>query len=333
MNRWFKILASFGIFVLLWGVPACNHVSQKDRRELKTLAAELNSLFVHVRKDLETLKIAVEQVLSDPEGQPGLYDEKRYRYTKNHVYYTPEDDGHCEVWASGHMPIGASEKKRIRAIEHLCPDFEAVYKKNGFIDNIYLTTYDSIVMNYPYADMQAYMKSGLDLTKVWVTYRAADEKENPERRTLWVPPYVDAVGRGYMTSVIMPVYRGDFLEGTLGIDITADLISDTSISLSPKNLMIVTASTIPVAMNKNSRRLLNLKGLEKYYYFQKEAENKAISPSLMMTQSSSEEIRAIADWVKGFEKEGVFKISGVPYHFLKEDIPEVGWFLIEMVEK
>ncbi|MCD4675949.1 MAG: hypothetical protein K8S18_08135, partial [Desulfobacula sp.] len=201
-------------------------MTKTDRMENKLLAGEINSLFVQAKKEIETLKIVTQNVLENPEKTKGLFDDSRYKYAKNHVYYTPEDDGHCEMWASGHIPIGASEKRRIKIFEYLCPDLQKIYDRSDFVDNVYLTTYDSIVMGYPYADMPAYLKPGLDLTVAWVTYRAAAEKANPEHKTLWVNPYIDAIGRGYMTSIITPIYHNGFLEGTLGIDVTVDLISD-----------------------------------------------------------------------------------------------------------
>ena len=188
-------------------------------------------------------------------------------------------------------------------------------------------------MAYPYADMHAYLKPGLDLTKVWVTYWAAAEKANPGRKTLWVRPYIDAIGRGYMTSVITPVYVNDFLEGTLGIDITVDLISDKFISLSPKNMMIVTSRTIPVAINKNCYQILKIKGLEKYNYLKKEPENKSISTRLMMSRSRSKDIRTIAQWILSPQKESTLAVFGRAYIFVKEKIPEVDWFLVQIKEK
>ncbi len=309
---------------------SCSKMSETDRMEIKSLAGEINSLFLKARKEIEALKIVTQKLFENSGKTKGLFDTGRYKYTKNYVYYTPRDDGYCEMWASGYMPIGASEKKRIKIFEYLCPDLQKIYTRSDFVDNVYLTTYDSIVMGYPYADMHVYLKPGLDLTKVWVTYRAAAEQANPKRKTLWVNPYIDAVGRGYMTSIITPVYQGDFLEGTLGIDITVDLISDKFIALSKKNLMIVTSRTIPVAMNKNSLKILKIKGLERYNYLKKEAENKSISSSLMMTKSDSKDIRSIAAWMLSPENEITLKVSGEEYIFFKEDIPEIGWFLVEL---
>lgn len=334
MAGWLSGRLKFAVAVAVGAVlMSCQPFSDADQKEIQSLAVQMNASFAEVRKEIETLKQVTKKILDDPESSKGLFDDSRYKFTETRVYYTPVDDGQCEVWASGHVPIGAGEKKKVKILEHLCPDLETIYNRSGFVDNIYFTTYDSIVMGYPHADMNAYMKPGLDLTKVWVTYWAADEKANPDRKTLWVNPYIDALGRGYMTSIITPVYRDDFLEGTLGIDITVDLISDKYISLSKKNLMIVTGRTIPVAMNKNSFKILNIKGLEKYNYLKKEAENKSISSSLMMTKNPSKEIRSIAQWILSPEKKARLKVSGRTYTFLKEDLPEIGWFLVEFKEK
>lgn len=326
-------LKIFVVALILGLLPACNTMSEKDRLEIKALAGKINSLFVEAREEIEGLKKITQDVLENPTSNTGLFDTSRYKYTKNHVYYTPKDDGHCEVWASGHIPIGAAEKKRIKRFEHLCPDLKKIYNRSDFVDNIYLTTYDSIVIGFPHADIHAYMKPGLDLTKVWVTYWAAAKQANPGQKTLWVAPYIDAIGRGYMTSIITPVYQNTFLEGTLGIDITVDLVSDKFISLSKKNLMIVTQDTIPVAINKNSFKILKIKGLEKYNYLKKEPENKSISSSLMMTENPSEEIRSISEWILSPEKEIALKVSGETYVFFKENIAETGCFLVELKKK
>ena len=314
-------------------IGSCSTISDSDRMELSSLAREINSLFLQARDDIDRLKKLSKTLLQENETLDGLFDDNRYQYTKSHVYYTPVDDGNCEVWASGHIPIGAAEKRKIKRLEYLTADLKSIYSQSAFVDNIYFTTYDSIVMAYPYADMHAYLKPGLDLTKVWVTYWAAAEKANPGRKTLWVRPYIDAIGRGYMTSVITPVYVNDFLEGTLGIDITVDLISDKFISLSPKNMMIVTSRTIPVAINKNCYQILKIKGLEKYNYLKKEPENKSISTRLMMSRSRSKDIRTIAQWILSPQKESTLAVFGRAYIFVKEKIPEVDWFLVQIKEK
>jgi hypothetical protein len=311
---------------------ACGTGLENSRKELHKTAGKINAMFVTAKDRLDTLKIKYQTLIANEKKFDGLYNQDRYTYSRDRVYYTPNDDGHCEVWASGYMPVGKTERQRIRLLEHLCFDLKTIYQQNDFVAMVYVTTFDSIVMGYPYADIHAYMEHGLDLTKAWVTYRAAAGAENPDRKTLWVPPYIDAVGRGYMTSVITPIYSGGVLDGTLGIDITVDMIVRRFLVLSEKNRMMVTSGTLPVSVNKNSSGILGIKGLEKYNYLQKAPENKTIAFSLMMMENPREEIQRIAEWIQSDDSETVLPVSGHLYRFYKVSIPEVDWFLIEFVK-
>ncbi len=311
-------------------LPACDHGSKIERESLKSLAGRINDVFMEARQTVEDLNTLTHQVLSEPDRYPGLYPDSRYRYTRTHVYETPEEDGKCEVWASGHIPVGAAEKKRIKVLEHLCPELKAAYQKLALVDTLVLTTYDSIVMTYPYSDMIVYMTPGLDLTKAWITCRAAGSGHNPNRTTIWVDPYIDALGRGFVTSVVTPVYRSGFLEAFLRIDISADAVSEAFLSPSDRNLMIVTRSTVPVAVNQGAQAIVNLDGLERYHYFHQQPENRSADPFLRLDQNGSESVRAIGAWISGPHKEAEFEISATRYRFVREAILETGWFLVEM---
>ena len=55
-------------------------------------------------------------------------------------------------------------------------------------------------------------------------YYLADKKNNPLRTVVWTDVYIDPAGNGWMASCIAPVYRQDFLEGVVGLDITVGSI-------------------------------------------------------------------------------------------------------------
>lgn len=62
-------------------------------------------------------------------------------------------------------------------------------------------------------------------------YYEADAENNPERRDVWTEAYVDPAGHGWMVSSIAPVWRGDRLEGVVGIDVTVETIISDIIDL------------------------------------------------------------------------------------------------------
>lgn len=49
---------------------------------------------------------------------------------------------------------------------------------------------------------------------------AVAPQNNPERKTIWLPPYVDDAGQGLLISANTPIYYGDEFQGFIGIDIS-----------------------------------------------------------------------------------------------------------------
>lgn len=55
-------------------------------------------------------------------------------------------------------------------------------------------------------------------------FQIAHPSRNPEGVSVWVPPYYDTVGNGWMISCVAPVYRGGDFIGVVGIDLTLDAV-------------------------------------------------------------------------------------------------------------
>ena len=324
---------AFFCALLVFSLQACSSSCSNDPDFLCDTAEKINAVFVKARKEIGNLKQISEEIYNNPGHYMGLHDDSRYTFFNNTVYYTPRDDGCCEIWASGLVPVGPRLKAKIKMLEHLCTNLKRVLKSSQAFDDVYLTTYDGIIVNTPYTDVNTYLKPGLDFAKDWVTYWAADKKRNPEGRILWVEPYIDAMGRGYMTSVIAPVYsKGKRLEGTLGIDITVDAVNQCFITPAQRPLMIITNTSIPVACSRMFNQCFNIKGLENYNYLERAAENKYMPGSLSLALSRSPLKRGIAAWLKGNETSLKLNISGKEYLLKRASIAEVNWFLVSLEE-
>ncbi len=116
---------------------ACGTGLENSRKTLRQTAGEINAMFVTARDGLDTLKIRYKSLIANKNNIGGIYSKERYAYSKDYVYYTPYDDGNCEVWASGHIPVGKTERQRIRLLEHLCPDLKTMCHQNDFITPVY----------------------------------------------------------------------------------------------------------------------------------------------------------------------------------------------------
>ncbi len=57
--------------------------------------------------------------------------------------------------------------------------------------------------------------------------------QNPDRKTIWLPPYVDDAGQGLLVSANTPIYFGDEFQGYIGIDISLARLIERLNNLQP----------------------------------------------------------------------------------------------------
>jgi signal transduction histidine kinase len=55
---------------------------------------------------------------------------------------------------------------------------------------------------------------------------SAGPERNAAREIVWTPPYLDASGKGMMVTALAPVYLGDSYTGTVGTDVTLELLDN-----------------------------------------------------------------------------------------------------------
>jgi signal transduction histidine kinase len=58
-------------------------------------------------------------------------------------------------------------------------------------------------------------------------------ENNPERKTIWLPPYTDDAGQGLLISANTPIYYGDDFQGFIGIDVSLTRLIERLSHLNP----------------------------------------------------------------------------------------------------
>ncbi|PKM90168.1 MAG: histidine kinase [Firmicutes bacterium HGW-Firmicutes-12] len=159
-------------------------------------------------------------------------DVVRLAYSPEGVYYTTRDkvkDG-VAIFYSGFVPIGETEREKVACVlttEELMIDIQ---KSQPLAASIYLNTFDSLNIIYPYFDVISQYAPLMDIPS-YNFYYEADAKNNPQKVVKWTDAYLDPAGHGWMASAIAPVYNGDFLEGVVGIDVTVSTITNQVLNL------------------------------------------------------------------------------------------------------
>ena len=113
--------------------------------------------------------------------------------------------------------------KTIQDIElsaSLDPLFASAYRNTPNVEAIYLGTPQEVVRYYPNIDLGAVLPPDFLATgRIW--YSGSTREKNPEKEPWWTPPYVDATGRGLVTTAAAPIYssQGELI-GVIGLDLT-----------------------------------------------------------------------------------------------------------------
>jgi len=135
------------------------------------------------------------------------------------VRYSPSDDGGAAVFYSNATAPERHDLQKIARLRQLEPLMKEIEARNPLVASLYFNSWDSFNHIYPWFFTLDQYPADMDIPK-YNFYYLADAKHNPSRGVVWTDVYLDPAGHGWTMSATAPVYRGDFLEGVVGIDIT-----------------------------------------------------------------------------------------------------------------
>lgn len=168
-----------------------------------------------VRALTETYRNLTTRALLD-ESTPVL---PQLALSDNGVRYTPVDDGGAAVFYANSTAAEQQDLQKVAKLSVLEPLMKEMELNNPLVASLYFNSWDSLNHIYPWFLTPDQYPHDMVIPN-YNFYYLADATHNPERKVVWTDVYVDPAGHGWMMSAIAPVYRGDFLEGVVGIDIT-----------------------------------------------------------------------------------------------------------------
>lgn len=304
--------------------------------EPRARADRIDEILRQAREATCGLALEASTVLADPEAhRDGVYSGERYRYYQDTVYFTPEDDGGCAVWASGVVPVDAALRTKIRTLEHLDPFIKLTAGTSRFIAQSYVLIKESVGVVYPFYDTVAYMPPLLDFNQSILPFYSAGPEHNPERAPVWIEPYIDATGKGYTVTVSCPVYVGGRFEGVAGSDMPLLPIRETLLDEEDAGYMILAKGMLPAASNALADELLSMPGLGEYYYLDEVTEDVHASDSYKLVNAPDPEVRALAERLAAVREAETFtwNIGGRQLQFSVCLIAETGWLLVRILAR
>ncbi len=207
---------------------------------------------------------------------PPSVPKPEFPIADNGIYYQTNNTGGGSLYYSALTPIGQAQQAKAARSAVLDPIYKAIHAANKNIVAIYLNTHDSMNRYYPFiAQTYAQYLPKLNIPD-FNFYYLADADHNPGRGPVWTETYLDPAGQGWMMSCIVPIYRGNFLEGVAGIDITIQKFLDNILNLElpwGAEAFLVDGKGTIMAMPAGVERLLGLSELREFVYQSRVGQN------------------------------------------------------------
>jgi PAS domain S-box-containing protein len=139
--------------------------------------------------------------------------------TESGVRYSPQDTGGAAFFYSAATPAAQQDLNKAARLATLDPLMRELKQSSPLVASLYFNSWDSLNHIYPWFRTPDQYPHDMVIPD-FNFYYLADAAHNPTREVVWTNVYLDPAGQGWMMSAVAPVYRGDFLEGVSGVDIT-----------------------------------------------------------------------------------------------------------------
>ncbi len=312
---------------------ATANIQEITSREVTSINHQLlkvTDLAVIMQRDHQAF-FADPQACYLPKGEPD------FAVHENGAFFKPTDNGGSSLYYAQTTVMGEAERHKARCSEMLDPLLVSIVDTSSTVTQAYLNTWDDMNRLYPFMpDTPGQYGSAINMED-YNFYYDADKAHNPERKPVWTGAYLDPAGQGWMVSLIVPIYRNDFLEGVSGLDVTIDSFVQNILNLQfpwdAATFMVDSNGTI-LAMQPRAEQILNLKELGPHIY----------SENIKGTIEKPEEFNLLKNPQSALEKQfsrlftsethiDFLEINGVTYLVSQEIVRETGWRMMTLIEK
>jgi len=273
------IIIEVTLLVLYFGIS--HYILSQDKDSLSgqiknnlklILEKEAQSIDFHLNKVYESAKILQQQQQNIFENQSKylkIAQNSEYKLAPNKVFYKVKNDGGASLYYGARATIGEKEKRKVFLSESFDDMLKYTVDKSDLIVASYFNSFDSMNRLYPFIDnvysqYDPYMK-----IEEYNFYYEADKEHNPKKDAVWTSAYLDPAGQGWMVSCIVPIYKGEFLEGVTGLDVTIDSFIKNILNLKlpwSAQAFLVSNDGLILAMPQKVEEIFHLNELKNHTY-------------------------------------------------------------------
>jgi hypothetical protein len=212
--------------------------------------------------------------------------------------------------------------------------FAHFYRTHPIIAQVYSNSSLQVSRIYPAFDAKNLTDPNLDVREFNFFYEA-DRKNNPSGKLVWIPDaYIDPAGKGWILSIIHPVYDQDSLSAVVGVDFTVTELIETYLESVEGEFIIVNGKADIVAGKSSAIESLNMPPLKNHVYRETVKSNYFRVSDFNLFNSKSQEVRIMAQRLLQ-EGDSVFQFLTEPQlnGAVMRPFSEIDWYLIEIFPK
>ncbi|OWJ98634.1 histidine kinase [Pseudomonas sp. A46] len=309
---------------------ALEDLSSAVVREGKVIDMRLQGIEVPTR----LFRDAIARALQDTSFQPDELERQRHVLSNDGVFYTRSDDGRAASFYASSTPVEKQDHEKALRLSQVDPLMRSIRESNPLVAAVYFNSWDSYNRIYPFFMTPEQYPHDMVIPN-YNFYYLADAKHNPQRKTVWTDVYLDPAGLGWMMSAITPVYRGDFLEGVVGLDITVGQMLGEIGSLKVPwqgYAMLVSRDHSIMALPEAGERDFGLRELTRFSY--DEAVRREVLKPEDFNLTRHREMQPLLEAMatgKGNVQE--VELGGRKQLVAWTEIPQTGWRLMMVVDE
>jgi hypothetical protein len=230
----------------------------------------------------------------------------------------------------------STDRKKAEELLRLTHSMDSVFagfmQKNPKAIQIYSNSSLGASRIYPAFDAKNIVDPNLDVTE-FNFYYEADLKNNPSKGTVWIPePYVDPAGKGWIFSLVRPVFAGEELSSVIGIDLSIGDAIDSYLDAVDGYFVLVNGNGDIIGGKSEAIELLGMPLLKNHVYRETIQMNNFRGADFNLSRSKSREVRQMAksilvDKNNHFDFVQDARISRV----LGYTFSQVDWYLLEIM--
>ncbi len=331
-----KFLPSFLVLIFAVVMFSCQSgisaPEKEDYSKLEGLVTQIEDQIQSLRKEMEQITDYNEFLLQKRDSI--LASSRDFKYTMEGAFSTnlPGQDSSLSTVV---ILDSSSDPKQAKQLIQLTNSMDSVFAtfihKNPKAIQIYSNSSIGASRVYPAFDAKNIVDPALDVTQ-FNFYYEADLAHNPSKETVWIPePYVDPAGKGWIFSLVHPVYEGEKLSSVVGIDLSIGDAIDSYLDAVEGYFVLVNGNGDIIGGKSEAIELLGMPLLKNHVYRETIQMDNFRGADFNLSRSKNGEVRQMAQSIlvdknKYFDFVQDARMSRV----LGYAFSQVDWYLLEI---